>query len=240
MDNLDQPMRCYKKFLLSFSITMVFCAYGAYLKAQQAILPEISYLYVEKLIAAAKENYPRIKSLNSQVEAAKNDLSIAKVSWFEPLSFQYVARSNNAQANLVNVTIQDFLTGYQFGVSFNPASLFSKPATVKKAKKQIDIAKFNKEEYELNLEAEVKTRYFSFLQAQKSLRPLTDAFLDAESNLKVVRLSFQRAEVKLEQFNLASISYNQAFAAKLQAETTYLTSKALLEELTVKKLEEIK
>ncbi|MGY4384247.1 outer membrane protein TolC [Pedobacter sp. UYP24] len=234
-------MKSYKKILLSLSLTLVLCVNGYFLMAQQpAILPEISYLFMEKLIATAKENYPRVKSLNSQVEAAKNDLSIAKTSWLEPFSFQYVVRSNQTNTNLVTVTTQDVLTGYQFGVSFNPASLFSKPATVKKAKKQVEVAIYSKEEYDLSLEAEVKTRYFAYLQSQKSLRPLTDALLDAENNLKVIKLAFQKAEVKLADYNAASISYNQTFASKLQAETTYLTAKAALEELTVKKLEEIK
>ncbi|RZK79264.1 MAG: hypothetical protein EOO85_04155 [Pedobacter sp.] len=233
-------MKPYKKALVSFSISILFCGFSFVSNAQEAILPEISYLYVEKLIAAAKENYPRVKSLSSQIDAAKNDLSIAKTSWLDPFSFQYVARSNSSQGNLVDLTTQDLLTGYQFGVSFNPASLLAKPATVKKAKKQVDVAKYSKEEYELNLEAQVKTRYFTFLQAQKSLRPLNDALIDAETNLKVVRLAFQKAEVKLEDYNAASINYNQTFTSKLQAETTYLTAKAALEELTVKKLEEIK
>jgi len=234
-------MKSYNKLLLSLFITLVFCAHGYISNAQQtAILPEISYLYVEKLIAAAKENYPRVKALNSQIEVAKSDVSIAKTSWLEPLSFQYVARSNQANTNLVSVTTQDILTGYQFGVSINPGSLFSKPANVRRAKQQVNVAKYNKEEYDLSLEAEVKTRYFTFVQAQKLLMPLTNALLDAENNLKLIKLAYQKAETTLENYNTASITYNQALASKLQAETTYLTTKAALEELTVKKLEEIK
>lgn len=234
-------MRRYKKIWVPLSLMVVFSMFVNSGKAQrQTILPEISYLYLQKLVASAKENYPRLKGLNSEIEQAKNDLSIAKISWLEPFNFQYVARSNEANTNLVTVTTADVLTGYQFGVTFNPSSLFTKPATVKKARQQIAIAQYNKEEYDLTLEAMVKSRYFTYIQAEKSLIPLNNAFLDAESNFKLSKIAFQKAEIKIDAYNAASMMYNQAYTSKLQAETAFLISKAALEELTVKKLEEIK
>jgi outer membrane protein TolC len=236
-------MNCYQKLVLSFTLIIISSLTPLVLSAQQqqSILPEISYLYVEKLIAAARENYPRIKSLTSQVEVAKQDLSAAKISWLDPFSFQYVGRNNQNQTPpVVNVTNNDILTGYQFGVSFNPGTLLAKPSNIKKAREQINVAKFNKEEYLLTLEAEVKRRYFSYLQAQKALVPFNSSLLDAETNFNATKIAFQRAEVTIAQYNSASTSYYSAVQAKLQAEMAFLSSKALLEELTVKKLEEIK
>lgn len=210
------------------------------LKAQEGILSEISYLYLNKLIAAAKENYPRIKNFDSQVAAAKNDLSAAKISWLEPFSFQYVARSNQASSNLVNVTTADILSGYQFGIALSPGSLLAKPGQIKKAKEQIKIVQYERDEYYLTFETEVKTRYYNYLQAQKAIIPANNAFLDAENNLKIVKIAYEKAEVALQEYNAANIGYNQAYTNKLSAETAYLTAKASLEELTVLKLEEIK
>lgn len=210
------------------------------LKAQDGILSEISYLYLNKLIAAAKENYPRVKNFNSQIAAAKNDLSEVKISWLEPFSFQYVSRSNRASSNLVNVTTADILNGYQFGIALNPGSLLAKPSQIKKAKEQVKIVQYEREEYYLTLETEVKTRYYNYLQAQKAIIPANNAFLDAENNLKIVKIAYEKAEVSLQDYNAASIGYNQAYTSKLSAETAYLTAKASLEELTVQKLEEIK
>ena len=209
-------------------------------KAQDGILSEISYLYLNKLIAAAKENYPRIKNFNSQIAAAKNELSGVKISWLEPFSFQYVSRSNRASSNLVNVTTADILNGYQFGIALNPGSLLAKPSQIKKAKEQVKIAQYEREEYFLTLETEVKTRYYTYLQAQKAIIPANNAFLDSENNLKAVKAAFEKAEMTLQDYNTASIGYNQAYTNKLLAETAYLTAKASLEELTVQKLEEIK
>ncbi len=233
-------MKRFDKILLSLIMIMVIVASTTVLKAQQAILPDISYLYVEKLIAAAKENYPRVKTLNSRIEAAKSDLNIAKTSWLDPFSFQFVTRSNEANTNSINVTTADVLNGYQFGISLNPGTLLSKPSNIKKAREQVNIAKYEKDEYALNLELEVKKRYFLFLQYERALGLANKALLDAETNYNSIKLSFQKAELTLLEFNNASIIFNQASQTKLQTDVGFLTAKASLEELTVKKLEEIK
>jgi len=233
-------MNHYEKTKISLVFILFGCFVHQKLNAQETILTTVSDLYVNKLIATAKENYPRIKTLTSQVNAAKSDLSGAKTSWLEPFSFQYVARSNNSQANLVDVTTQDILTGYQFGVSINPGSLLNKPSQIRRAKEQVKIAMYNQDEYNLTLESEVKIRYYSYLQAQKSLKPINDSYLDAESNFKTIKLAYQRAEVTLQEYNSASTNFSQAYASKLQSEVNFMSAKASLEELTVKKLEEIK
>ena len=208
--------------------------------AQESILSDVSYLYLEKLVAAAKENYPRVKSMNSQVAIAKSNVSAAKISWLDPFSFQYVARSNDVNTNAVNITTADILTGYQVGVSFNPGSLFSKPSAVHKAKEQVKMAESDQAEYFLTLETMVKSRYILYLQYQRSLVPVNNAFNDAENNLKVIRNKYQKGEATFLEFNSASTAYSQAYQTKLQTEASYLTAKVSLEELTVKPLENIK
>jgi len=204
------------------------------------MLTDVSYLYMEKLIASAKENYPRVKQFNSQVNTAKSDLSGAKISWLDPFSFQYVSRSNEANTNAVDISTADILSGYQFGVSINPGSLLSKPSQIKKAKEQVKIAQFNQEEYGLQLEAEVKTRYLTYLQYKTSLALTNRAYLDAQSNFSSLKIKYQRSEITFQDYNTASMSFNQASEAKIQSEANFLTAKVALEELTVKKLEQIK
>jgi outer membrane protein TolC len=208
--------------------------------AQESILSDVSYLYLEKLVAAAKENYPRVKSYNSQLEIAKSNVTAAKISWLDPFSVQYVARSNEANTNTVNITTADILTGYQFGVSFSPSSFFSKPSTVHKAKEQVKIAQSDQAEYFLTLETMVKTRYILYLQLQRSLVLVNNAFTDAENNYKVIKNRYQRGEATFLEFNSASSAFNQASQSKLQIEANYLSAKVSLEELTVKPLENIK
>ena len=123
-----------KSVLLSLVLMLAITPFSR-LKAQESVLSEVSYLYLNKLIATAKENYPRLKVFSSQVSAARNDLSTVKASWLEPFSFQYVTRSND-QPNTtpVNITTADVINGYQFGVAINPGSLLQKPSQVKKAR----------------------------------------------------------------------------------------------------------
>jgi outer membrane protein TolC len=233
-------MKLRKSALLSLLLILTIIPYEK-LCAQGSLLTDVSSLYLNKLIATAKENYPRLKVYSHQIAAAKNDLSGVKTSWLDPFSFQYVTRSND-QANTtpVNITTSDILTGYQFGVSINPGSLLLKPSQVKKAKEQVKIAELNEAEYNLTLETEVKRRYFLYLQYKTSLVPVTNAYLDAESNFNSLKNKYQKSEITFEQYNAASMAFNESIQTKIQIETNYLTSKAELEELTVKKLEEIK
>jgi outer membrane protein TolC len=226
--------------ILAFIVLYGLLSIGKIRAQETSVLTDFSALYLEKLVATAKENYPRLKNFNSQVASARYDLSTVKSAWLEPFSFQYVTRSNQTNTNSVNLTTADILTGYQFGVAINAGSLLSRPSQVKKAKEQVKIAEFDLAEYNLQLESEVKRRYFLYLQNKVSLSATVNAFLDAESNYKSLRIKYEKSEATLEQYNTASISYNQANLAKIQNEASFLIAKAALEELTVRKLEEIK
>ena len=46
--------------------------------AQQSIIPDISYLFLEKLIATAKQNYPRVKQLNINKDIAEFNVKTTK------------------------------------------------------------------------------------------------------------------------------------------------------------------
>jgi len=208
--------------------------------AQESIIGEISNVYLEKLIATAKANYPRVKGFDSQINIAKSDLSGVKASWLEPFSFQYVARSNDPAANtVIDLQTADLLTGYQFGISINPGQLLAKPSQIKKAKEQVKLAEINYNEYLLQIESQVKSRYYTYFQYQKSLGLINNAYKDAQSNYNLIKYKYERAEVTFLEFNSASSALNSALQSKLQLEANFLSSKAALEELTVKKLEEI-
>ncbi|MES2826859.1 MAG: TolC family protein [Bacteroidota bacterium] len=210
-------------------------------QGQESLINEISVLYLNKLIAVAKENYPQVKSVNKQVDMAKNDLTLAKISWLEPISFSYAARSNTPNTNgLVDVTTADLLTGYQFGIAINPSSLFTKPTTIRKARSQIEIAENARDQYNLSLERNVKDLYFNYLLAEKGLSLANVSYVNAQANFNVTKLAYQKAEITLLEYNSGSMTYNQAINSKMQAEVAFLSAKAALEELTVKKLEEIK
>lgn len=205
--------------------------------AQESLMSDYSPLYVQKLIAVAKENYPKSKAYELQVKMAKNNLLSEKTSWLEPFSFSYLVRQNNNTVDIVNPQL---LTGYQFGISLNPGALLKKPFNVKAAREEIKIAELQQNEYTLQLESEVTKRYMSYLQSLHTLKLQNKIVVDAESSFNDLKIKYQRSEITFQEYNLASTNLSNTYMSRVQAEANMITAKASLEELLVRKLEEIK
>lgn len=219
--------------LLLFQIILIFqVATG-----QESIMSEYSPLYVQKLIAVAKENYPKSKAYDHQVRIAKNNLSAEKASWLDPFSFSYLLRSGDRTLDIVNPQL---LTGYQFGVSVSPGTLLRRPFTIRAAKEEVKIAQLEQNEYALQLETEVTRRYMNYLQSLNVLKLQNKIVVDAESSFNDQKVKYQRSEVTLQEYNTASSALSNAQMSRVQAEANMVTAKSSLEELLVRKLEEIK
>jgi outer membrane protein TolC len=222
-----------KGFILTFMF--FFCLLQPSVKAQKSMVPEISYVYVEKLIAVAKENYPRVKQLQSRVNVSKYNITKAQLAWFDGLSFSYVYQPNNT----LNIVNPNFFNGYQLGVFLNLGSLIQKPFNVRQAKEQLNISVNDQEEYELNLIADVKKRYFTYIQFLTTLKMRSQAVDDAESILKIIKIKFEKGEETFENYNQALLTYTSQNESKIQNEANLLIAKADLEELLGQKLETI-
>ncbi|WP_040299570.1 TolC family protein [Arcticibacter svalbardensis] len=207
------------------------------LKGQETIMTDYSAVYVEKLVAIAKENNPNGKVYEHQVNIAKNMLNGERTSWVSSFSFSYLARSNSSSVDIVNPQL---LTGYQFGVSLNPGTLFKIPFNIKTAKEQVKISYLAKEAYDLQLESDVKSRYLLYLQSLSALRLQNKIVLDAESIFKDMKIKYERSEITFLDYNNASMSLSTAYLTRIQAETSLIAAKVSLEALLAKKLEEIK
>ena len=127
--------------------------------AQESIMQDLSYTYLDKLIAVAKENYPKVKMLQARVDYAKADVNKTKVSYLDVFTFSYLYSPSNTVTLLNQTSNPNLLNGYQLGVFMNIGSLVEKPSMVKEAKRELDVVKYEKETDELNLVAEVKKRY---------------------------------------------------------------------------------
>ncbi len=224
-----------KNRIIGLSITCLLST-GSVL-AQDSMLPDFNYVYLEKLVAVAKENYPRSKNFDTRIKIAKLAVNSSKASWLEPFSFSYFGRSNDGAIDIVNPAL---LTGYQLGLSVNPGSLLQKPFAVKTAKEQVKIAENDKLEYALTLETEVKTRYIAYVQAVNDLKLQSKITLDGEAIYNSMRYKYEKGEITFLEYNTASQGRNTAIQAKLIAEGRVLATKISLEELTVLKLESIK
>ncbi len=199
------------------------------------MMTEISYVFLEKLIATAKENYPRMNSFEGRIKAAKTTVGQEQLSWLDAFAFSYIYNPNNT----LDLATPRFFNGYQVAFNFNLSSLLQKPGNVKQARESVKLAQYDLEEYHLTLETEVKRRYFSYVQALSNLRLQTKLSSDALNVSNDIKTRYEKSEITFEQYTLAQMSYSGALQAKISAESNFLIAKASLEELLTKKIEEI-
>ncbi len=216
--------------LLLFSFSFVA------LKAQESILSDVSNKYLDLLIATAKVNYPRMKTYGQRIGMAETNIKKTKLSWFDVFSFSFLYSPNNT-TTLINPSI---LNGYQVGMYMNIGAILQKPYAVKQAKTELDIAKSEKEEYELNIEAQVKQRYYLYVQNLAMLKLKASSATDAESSMRQIKYRFEKGEETFQNYNSVTMSYTDHLQSKIEAETSLLIAKSNLEELLGKKLEDIK
>ena len=204
--------------------------------AQESMMPAVSYTMLDKLIAKAKENYPKMKYYGKKVEVSKASLEKTKWSWFDALTFSYIY-SPNGTATATNPV---GLSGYQGGVFLNFGTMLSKPSAIKQAKAEVGMATAEQDEYNLNIEFQVKERYFNFIEKLTILNLRTKASEDAESSQKQLKYKFEKGEETLENYNKELTFYSTAMQGKIEAEGALLIAKSSLEEIVGKKLEDIK
>ncbi len=176
-----------------------------------------------------------METFDHRANIASENIKKANAAWLEPLTFSYVYSPNNS-TTLVNPSV---LNGYQFGVYLNVGSFFTKGHNVKQAKEELKISKLDKAEYARNLEAEVKARYYRYVQALVVLRIRKQAAVDAENILKQIQHKFEKSEDSYENFNKFSVAFADRRQAAIESEGTLLIAKSYLEELLGKKIEDI-
>jgi outer membrane protein TolC len=203
--------------------------------AQESMMPDVSPDYLQRLVDTARKYHPRMQSFDHRAIIANENIKKAKLSLFDFFTFSYVYSPNNS-TTLVNPSV---LNGYQFGIFFNISALFIRPHNIKQAKEELAISKLDKREYSQTLEAEVKARYYRYVQAQVILKIRKQAAVDAENILKQIQHKFEKSEDSFENFNKFSMAYADRVQAVIEAEGNVLITKSYLEEMLGKKIEDI-
>jgi outer membrane protein TolC len=203
-------------------------------KAQESMIPELSYPFLEKLIFSAKQNYPLMKANLRKVNFANYNLKRAKLSWFDffTLSAFY---SPSTSVTLTNAT----LTGVQIGLFINFSNIIQKPTVIKQSREEVAIAQLTADQYAINLETDVKNRYFRYMQTLSVLRVQNQNAIDIEALYKQIKFRYERGEETLENYTKLLIQNGDQKQKIIDAESAVLIAKTTLEELVGKKLEEI-
>jgi outer membrane protein TolC len=232
-------MMAFKKtlpFLLAFSLLI----YKTGAAQQVSIVPDLSDVYVEKLVNIAKNYYPKVKSGQNHINVANDILRKNRAAFWEILTATYIYQPNqNAQVNPVSPATSYF-KGYQVGLFLNLGTLLEHPFIVKQSREELQIAVNDRDEYLITLTTLVKKRYYLFLQAQANLKIQIKTLQDNDSILKDIRYKFEKGEVTFDIYNQAIISNSTQQISKVGAEAALFAARADVEELLGTKIENIK
>lgn len=220
--------------LCCLTLFILFSARNIY--AQESMFQDLSYPYLEKLIATAKQNYPQVKVLDHQLNIAKSTFHQSSFGWLDAFSASYIYSPQST----VNLTAPTVFKGYQLVATVSLGSLFERPYTIHNAKEAVKVAEQQQEEYYLTIEAQVKRYYFAYLEAQAELRGRVNAVQDATTAVKQLKHTFEKGETTFQVYNEALTNLYSQNSFRVQAELAVFTAKTNLEELLGAKLESIK
>lgn len=222
------------KVLLTIFLGLLF-AIQVRAQHEVSLNEEVSEVFLEKLIETAKTNYPKGKIYDARIEGANYAVKRMKLSYFDIFSFSYLFMPNNY------ATVSPLLqTSYQFGFFASIGSLIQKPAQIKQTKSEMKAVGLEKQVFELNLEADVRERYYTLIQKKVLLRIIGESLLDLESMVRLTRYKFEKGEETLESYNKALMAVSNQKMARAMTESEILIAKSALEELLGQKLENVK
>jgi len=220
----------------TFCLTLFILVSASNIHAQESMMHDVSYQFLEKLIATAKKNYPEVQVRQHQVNIAKSTFHQSNFGWLDAFSASYIYTPQST----INLTSPTIFQGYQLVATVSLGSLFERPYTIHNAREAAKVAEQQQQEYNLNLEKQVTNFYFAYLEAQADLRNRTNAVTDATTMVNQLKTTYQKNETTYEVYNQALTNLYNQNSFKLQAELSVFTAKTNLEELLGAKLESIK
>jgi len=220
---------CLSLFILTFATNIY---------AQETIFQDLSYPYLEKLIATAKNNYPQVKVLREQVNIARSTFHQSNFGWLDAFSASYIYSPQSPTTT--SATNPIIFNGLQLVATVSLGSLFERPYTIHNAREAVKVAEAQQEEYFLTIEAQVKRFYFAYLEAQADLRNKVNAVQDATTAVNQLKHTFNKGETSFQVYNEALTNLYNQNSFRLQSELAVFTAKTNLEELLGAKLESIK
>ena len=227
---------------LILAVILIFCvcktSNGQSTSAQTTIIPELSNAIIQRLIDSAIKNYPRVRYFQNRVNVAATNISKTKASWLDALTVSYVYQPGVATINPVNPT-NSYFKGLQASLFLNVGTLMAKPWVVKQAKQEMMVTQSEQEEYIITLTAEVKRRFYIYVQRVGELKLQIRAADDTEAQLKDVKYKFEKGEETFDSYNKVLIQLTEHQQTKVQTEANVFIAKSDLEELIGTKLENI-
>lgn len=223
-------MHARYKYLLT--IILVCLAFTG--RSQQSLMGSVNEVLLQRMIDTAKVRHPRGKKFDHKVVQSQWGVNKAKWGWFDGLTFSYVYNSSVSSTSPASSS----LIGYQPGVFVNFGTLLSRPASVRMAKEEVKTNKWEKEEFLLTLEQQVKDRYYKYIEAQAILNLRAKSASDADISQTQIRYKYESGLETFDNYSKVLVLYSVSSQNKIEAEGAVLRAKAALEEIICAKLEE--
>jgi len=189
----------------------------------------------ERLVQLAWKNHPSNRAIESELAAARYNITKAKGEWLDIIRIQ----GNINEFNLNNTTNASFFPRYNFGALLSLGMLVKVPAEVKRSKALARIAENNVDEQKLRLRQEVLTSYNNYLKFQQILKIRSKALEDAVNTHTLIEQKFRQGDETFEHYTVSSAGLDAIRINKIMAETDFLNGKLELEQMIGVKLEEV-
>ena len=225
-------------YLKTTLFTLFLLFMGSVASAQESIMTEINYPFLEKLIELAKHNYPKNKIQKLQEQQSKTALAAAKISYLDLVNLSYYYRPADRLA--LSPDNPFIFNGFQVGLTISPGIFLQKPSEVKQARMEYDIAKLQSKDFENILSNQVKSAYYLYISLLNDLKMKTEVYQDMNTLFEDVKFKYEKGEVDIETYSNSRIAASQANSDFNSTEMAFLNAQDALEELIGMKIAEVK
>lgn len=192
---------------------------------------------LERCIELAKQNYPQRKIAALTERKAKSAIEAESLGYLDMFNMAYFYRPDDRRA--INIENPYVFNGFQFGVNVNLGSMLQRPAKVRQARVDYEVAKQQSKAYDDILVTEVKKRYYEYRRAKEDLSVKTQALEDYRVLAEALQLRFEQGEIELTDYATAKTAASNAQSELLQAQMALLTAQDALEEIIGTSISEI-
>lgn len=185
--------------------------------------------FEDYLVQLAWENNPQRKVAGQEVAVAKSQVKATKKSWMEPIGANL---GFNSVRDTISFSGNRYLApGYNYGISLSLGSMFTNKSKVNLANEKVKVEELKMDELKLAIRTEVLQRYQKYLLSIEVLKARQKAEEDAHSKFTLISELFEKNKADFEEYNEASISYQEALEKRLTSQTDISLTKYELEEI---------
>lgn len=180
----------------------------------------------DSLVALALKNYPATRIRAAEINYAKRNLNLARLSWTQNLRVFY-----NLNDQMYNNNVVYNRPVFGAGLSLSLGDFISLPPRTKMARSLLIQAHGQNDLEALSIKRDVLSRYNNYLTSLQLYILKTEEVEEAQVLLNNINEKFRKGQASLDDQTRASIFVSQAKEQKFVARNNLMNNKLLIEEL---------